>query len=183
MYSSHAIWLIVAGLILLLAMIGAITVTVRSPDDSQRKIKPNLGQKPINLNPTSGPEGRRSYSTSKFKAQKVYKNADLEKEKRICDNKDKSGVYMFQNLINYKRYVGSSVNIRRRMYANFNIKYLERKKSMHICRALLLYGYSNFSVEILAYCKPSKCIKKEQDFIDFLKPEYNICKKAGSCLG
>jgi len=45
---------------------------------------------------------------------------------------------------------------------------------MAICRALLKYGYSNFSLEILEYCEPSKCIEREQYYIDLLKPEYNI---------
>lgn len=51
---------------------------------------------------------------------------------------------------------------------------------MPICRALLKFGYSNFSLEILEYCNPSKCIKREQYYLDLLKPEYNILEKAGS---
>jgi hypothetical protein len=54
---------------------------------------------------------------------------------------------------------------------------------MLICRALLKYGYSNFSLEILKYCSRAKCIKWEQFFFDLLKPEYNILKIAGSSLG
>ena len=54
---------------------------------------------------------------------------------------------------------------------------------MLICRALLKYGYSNFSLEILEYCKPDNVIEREQYYLDLLKPEYNILKTAGSCLG
>jgi group I intron endonuclease len=108
---------------------------------------------------------------------------DLDKEQIISNNNDKAGVYMFKNLVNKKRYVGSSVNIRRRMHEYFNINYLERKKCMPICRALLKYGYSKFSLEILEYCQPSEVISREQYFIDFLQPEYNILKTAGSSLG
>lgn len=42
------------------------------------------------------------------------------------------------------------------------------------------HGYSNFSLEILEYCNPSECIKKEQYYIDLLSPEYNLLKQAGS---
>ena len=49
--------------------------------------------------------------------------------------------------------------------------------------ALLKYGYSNFKLEILEYCEPSKCIEREQYYLDLLKPEYNILKTAGSTLG
>jgi len=74
---------------------------------------------------------------------------------------------------------------------------------MHIYRALLKYGYSNFSLEILEYCDPKDVIKsfaragraisrpskrrrarlREQYYIDLLKPQYNILKTAGSFTG
>lgn len=45
------------------------------------------------------------------------------------------------------------------------------------------YGISNFSLDILEYCDLNIIIKKEQYYIDLLKPEYNICKVAGSTIG
>jgi len=48
---------------------------------------------------------------------------------------------------------------------------------------VLKNGYSNFSLEILEYCAASKCIEREQYYLDHLKPEYNILKVAGSSLG
>lgn len=54
---------------------------------------------------------------------------------------------------------------------------------MVINRALLKYGYANFSLEILEYCEPSKCTEREQYYLDLLKPEYNVLPIAGSCLG
>jgi hypothetical protein len=38
-------------------------------------------------------------------------NADTDKQKIIKENKGKSGIYMWMNLINGKRYVGSSDNL------------------------------------------------------------------------
>jgi group I intron endonuclease len=38
-------------------------------------------------------------------------------------------------------------------------------------------------LDILEYCESSLCISREQYYIDLLKPEYNICKIAGSRLG
>jgi NUMOD1 domain len=52
-----------------------------------------------------------------------------------------------------------------------------------IYRALLKYGYSNFKLEIIENCKPSDLIKREQYYLDSLKPEYNVLKTAGSLLG
>ena len=37
-------------------------------------------------------------------------------------------------------------------------------------------------MEILEYCEPSEILKREQYYIDFLKPKYNILKTAGSLL-
>src|SRR5690606_15511475 len=60
----------------------------------------------------------------------------------------------------------------------YNIKYITRaSKSSLICRALLKYGYSSFHLDILEYCDPSVIIKREQYYIDTLKPEYNILKE------
>lgn len=50
------------------------------------------------------------------------------------------------------------------------------KNDYTINKALLKYGYAKFSLEILEYCKPEDCIKKEQYYIDLLIPEYNILK-------
>jgi len=54
---------------------------------------------------------------------------------------------------------------------------------MLIHKALLKYGYSNFTLEILEYCSKDKIIDREQYFLDKFKPEYNILQKAGSSLG
>jgi len=67
-----------------------------------------------------------------------------------------------------------------------SISFLERyikKNRSKIYRALLKYGYSAFSLEILEYCEPSKVIEREQFYIDLLNPTYNLLKVAGSPLG
>jgi len=45
---------------------------------------------------------------------------------------------------------------------------------MNICKALVKYGYSNFSLTILEYCSPSKCLEREDFYIKKLNPKYNI---------
>ncbi len=52
-----------------------------------------------------------------------------------------------------------------------------------IYRALLKYGYSKFTIEILEYCDTKDLLNREQYYIDLLKPEYNILQKADSSLG
>lgn len=52
-----------------------------------------------------------------------------------------------------------------------------------IHRALLKYGYSNFSLHILEYCNKEDLIAREQYYLDLYKPEYNVLKVAGSSFG
>lgn len=98
--------------------------------------------------------------------------------------------------MNGQSYVGSSVNLARRFTDYFNINYISNKtNNMVINKALLKYGYANFSLEILEYCEsdqlrsppsggsPLAGGSREQYFLDFFKPEYNTFKFAGSPLG
>jgi hypothetical protein len=58
------------------------------------------------------------------------------------------------------------------------------KSNRPIDRALLKYGFSNFSLEILEHCKKKEILlEREQYYLDNLKPEYNIAEIAGSTLG
>jgi group I intron endonuclease len=127
------------------------------------------------------------FSTNSFKMtklpqpEKVYENADHQKLQILKENKGKSGVYRWVNKDSSgKSYVGSSVNLRRRFTQYFSIKYLLLYSYMAINRALLKYGYSNFYLTILEYCDPSKCIEREQYYINHFKPEYNISPTAGA---
>lgn len=51
---------------------------------------------------------------------------------------------------------------------------------MAICSALLKYGYSGFSLEILEYCKQEETLEKENYYFSILQPEYNISKDASA---
>jgi len=54
---------------------------------------------------------------------------------------------------------------------------------MAINKALLKYGYSQFKLDILEYCDTKDIVKREQYYIDYFNPEYNILKVAYSSLG
>ena len=84
-------------------------------------------------------------------------------------------------------YVGSSVNLGIRFKSYFNLNYLV-KRNMLINRALIKYGYSNFSLEILEYVEKNGTdnkylLKREQFYIDLIKPQYNLVPVAGTTLG
>jgi hypothetical protein len=125
---------------------------------------------------------QRHYSSDnpKYIPLKIYPNADTDKLSILVENKDKSGVYLWRNLINNKVYIGSSINLSRRFKEYYSIyRLLNIDPEMLISKGLLKYGYSNFSLEIIEYCELSNLIEREQYYIDLLKPEYNIEKVAG----
>jgi len=113
----------------------------------------------------------------------TYTNSDQDKLDIFKENKGKSGIYRRVNKKSGKSYIGSSLNLSLRLSQYFSLAVLNRDDSMIIYKALLKYGYYNFTLEILEYCEPSKCIGREQYYLDLLKPEYNILKTAGSTLG
>jgi hypothetical protein len=43
---------------------------------------------------------------------KSYSNAETNKATILQDNKDKSGIYMWRNLINGKKYIGSAIDFK-----------------------------------------------------------------------
>jgi len=59
---------------------------------------------------------------------------------------------------------------------------LDKGRSL-ILSALLRYGYSALSLEVIEYCAAKEAISREQHFIDLIRPEYNILATAGSSLG
>jgi len=111
----------------------------------------------------------------------IYTDPKEDKASILTKNKGKSGIYLWKNKVNGKKYVGSSVDLSKRLRNYLNISYLsDLKDIMLIYKALLTHGFDNFTLEILEYCNPSDLINREQHYIDLLKPEYNILKIAGS---
>jgi len=125
----------------------------------------------------------KSFSTNnKFVPVVIYDNADEKKLDILADNRKKIGVYRWINKTNLNTYVGSSTNISVRMYTYYSLLSLV-KSNRPIDRALLKYGFSNFTLEILEYCNEENVLEREQYYMDLFKPEYNIVEIAGSTLG
>ena len=99
----------------------------------------------------------------------------LKKNQILSENQNKSGIYMWKNIINQKKYIGSAMNLKIRFREYFNVNYLFKNKCMAICCALLKHDYLNFSLSILEYCEPDKLLIREKYYID-LGAEYNIIK-------
>jgi GIY-YIG catalytic domain len=110
---------------------------------------------------------------------KVYENAFDMRKDILKENKGKSGIYMLTNKLTNDIYIGQSADISKRFKNYFNLSYIKSKNSFIINRALIKYGYSNFSVTIIEYCDKSDLLVRELYYFDKLKPQYNI-RIAGS---
>jgi group I intron endonuclease len=115
---------------------------------------------------------------------KLYSNAMDDRSAIIAENKGKSGVYRWTNLTTGSIYIGSSIDLGRRFREYYRYDLLANKRANSIIhRALLKYGYSFFSVEVLEYCNKEETFTREQFYLDLLKPAYNIYKSAGVYAG
>lgn len=126
-----------------------------------------------------------SFNNNHIDSVKTYINAETQKEIILSDNKNKSGIYKWVNTITGEFYIGSAINLYKRLlqyYQNSYITHPSRGNSI-ICFSLVKYGYSNFNLEILEYCNKDKLIEREQYYLDTLNPSYNILKYAYSSLG
>jgi group I intron endonuclease len=120
------------------------------------------------------------YVNNEINHVKIYKDSYDTRKDIVKENKGKSGIYMLTNKVTNDTYIGQSADISKRFKNYFNLSYIKSKDSFIISRALIKYGYSNFSVTILEYCDKSDLLVREQYYFDKLNPQYNILKIAGS---
>jgi group I intron endonuclease len=95
-----------------------------------------------------------------------------------------SGIYSIINLINNKIYIGSAINFISRKKIHISFLRNNKHHSSKLQRAYNKYGEENFSFDLIEIVENKlDLIKREQVWIDFLNPEYNICRIAGSRIG
>lgn len=109
-----------------------------------------------------------------------------------------SGIYLIKNVHNKKMYVGSALNIHKRIFGASSISHIKALKAgTHINQKLQnawnKYGESAFEYEVLELCEKENLLIREQCYLDtllfaydskkFNELAYNICPTAGSPLG
>ena len=128
---------------------------------------------------TSSPKDTKDSNVDQFIPAAIYEDAFTMKKAILKDNAGKVGIYMLTNKLTGDIYVGQSIDLRKRFLNYFNLSYLSRRNELIISRAIIKYGYSNFSVTILEYCDKCELDVREQHYFDTLNPQYNIQKVAG----
>ena len=82
----------------------------------------------------------------------------------------KSGIYKITNKINGKIYIGSSVDLKRRINEHFWELKNNRHPNIHLQYAYNKYGRNNFEVEVIEYCNKNIVREREQYYIDKYLP-------------
>jgi len=94
-----------------------------------------------------------------------------------------SGIYSIKNTVNGKQYIGSAVTMRYRWNDHKKGLSLGKHANCILQNAWAKYGEKAFVFTPLLVCAKDQLLFYEQRAIDILRPEYNICKIAGSMLG
>ena len=84
------------------------------------------------------------------------------------------GIYMITNLVNSKKYIGSSINIQQRLMTHRSNLRHNSHVNKHLQNAWNKYGEDNFDYSILEFCPIEDRFIREQYYVDLLSPEYNI---------
>jgi group I intron endonuclease len=95
-----------------------------------------------------------------------------------------SGIYAIVNNATNSMYIGSAVNMTRRLNTHRQLLKKGKHYSVHLQNAYTKYGETMFRYETVEFVDDkTKLIDREQLWIDFFKPTYNKRKKANSPLG
>ena len=90
-----------------------------------------------------------------------------------------SGIYKITNKIDNKCYIGQSVNLKSRIKSHKSMLKHNNEDNPLLRKATKKYGYENFEIEILKYCKEEELDFYEQYYINYYKSHkkengYNI---------
>jgi len=93
-----------------------------------------------------------------------FKNLNENKRKIYKKLRNKSGVYLFINDVTKDLYVGSSINLSKRMVSHFYNANSDKVDKTKLIRAVKKYGIENFSLAILEFCEKDVivCVNLEQ---------------------
>ena len=93
-----------------------------------------------------------------------------------------SGVYIITNTVNGNRYIGSSTDLRGRWIQHRSELRHNHHANVHLQGAWNMYGESAFEFSVLLLCSEGDTFLNEQQCLDSMKPEYNICTSVVACM-
>jgi len=106
------------------------------------------------------------------------------KQSDAGDVRNEPGIYLIMSKATKKTYVGSSCNVKKRLYTG-HLRNLEKKRhyNSRLQEHVNEYGLDDLTIHALEYCSVDKLVKREQYYINKIHPEFNIQRIAHSPLG
>lgn len=132
-----------------------------------------------------------NFNNKVFEPAVIYLDVEILKSQILKLNRGNAGIYQWTHKESGKIYIGSAVDLGKRLAQYFSKSYLVKNKS-YINNAINLHGLSSFSLTILEYIDITNfskneikkiILEREQYYFDTLNPNLNILKTAGSSLG
>ena len=97
--------------------------------------------------------------------------------------KERSGIYSIMNIINGKRYIGSSRNLYDRLRTHLSLLKNNRSHNNHLQSSWNKHGEDSFLFMVLEFCEEEVRFDREQEFINFIIPEYNFSEEVIPNIG
>ena len=94
------------------------------------------------------------------------------------ENRNNSGIYCITNTVDDRIYVGSCKNFKSRIKEHVNCLKRNKHNNIYLQNFVNKYGIGSFKFHIIEFSKIVNLVNTEQYYLDTLKPEFNICKKA-----
>lgn len=94
------------------------------------------------------------------------------------ENRNNSGIYCITNTIDDRVYIGSCKNFKSRIKEHLNCLKRNNHNNIYLQNFVNKYGLESLKFHIIEFSKIVNLVNTEQYYLDTLKPEFNICKKA-----
>jgi group I intron endonuclease len=101
-----------------------------------------------------------------------------------CKNFPKSsGIYRITNQITKDFYIGSSINLYKRVAQHISTLRSSTHTNRYLQNVWNKYREDNFSVDLLLICEPFERFRYEQKLLDTLSPKYNLVQSVVGLTG
>ena len=97
--------------------------------------------------------------------------------------KNRCGIYIFTNIINGKKYIGSSKDLYNRLHEHYHNLMNNKAHNKHFQASWNKNKENNFIYSILEFCDEDVRFEREQYYLDVINPEYNLTNQVIANFG